>query len=254
MKSKGFLRFTPKIVRTLFILSVASALVFLFSGYGYQWEIWSLGTAFSLLTNSAFAAIGLLVLNLAALFLVYKSGFKKGYYFVITGLILVGAVFGIARYWQSQAQSYPPIHDISTDLESPPSFHLMIDVRETAEAPNPPEYAGEETAQTQREAYPDIESLFLPVPFGDVFDAVIALVESRRWELVNADRETGIVEATEKLPWFGFRDDVVIRIDFIDSETKVDMRSKSRIGRGDLGVNANRIRDFMSDLESRLSN
>lgn len=254
MKSKGFLRFTPKIVKILFALSIATVLVFLLSGYGYQWEIWSMGTAFTLLTNSAFASIGLIVLNLIALFLVYKSGYRKGYSPVLTGLVLVTIVFGIARYWQVQAQSYPPIHDITTNLEDPPEFKMLVDVRQAAGASNPPEYAGEETAQSQREAYPDLVSQYFSVPYSDVFNSVVALVESRDWELVNADRENGIVEATEKLPWFGFSDDVVIRIEAIDNEIRVDMRSKSRIGRGDLGVNANRIRDFLSDLESNLSN
>jgi uncharacterized protein (DUF1499 family) len=254
MKLQGFLRFTPKITKILFALSIATVFVFLFSGYGYQWEIWSLGTAFTLLTNSAFASIGLIVLNLIALFLVYKSGYRKGYSLVLTGLVLVTIVFGIARYWQVQAQSYPPIHDITTNLENPPEFNVLVDVRQAADAPNPPEYAGEETARLQREAYPDLESLYYTASFSDVFNSVAALVESRNWELVNADRENGIVEATEKLPWFGFSDDVVVRMETIDNEIRVDMRSKSRIGRGDLGVNANRIRDFLSDLESNLSN
>lgn len=253
MKSQGFLRFTPKITKILFALSIAAVLVFLFSGYGYQWEIWSLGTAFTLLTNSAFASIGLIILNLIALFLVYKSGYRKGYLLILVGLILVSVVFGIARYWQLQAQSYPPIHDITTNLDDPPEFNMLVDVRQAADAPNPPEYAGEETARSQREAYPDLVSLYLTASFSEVFNSVLSLVESRGWELVNADRENGIVEATETLPWFGFNDDVIVRIEPIDNEIRVDVRSKSRIGRSDLGVNANRIRDFLSDLENNLT-
>lgn len=254
MKTKGYLRYTPKIVKILFVLSIAAALVFLLSGYGYQWEIWSMGTAFTLLTNSAFASIGLIILNLIALILVYKSGYRKGYSRILVGLVLVCIVFGIARYWQVQAQSYPPIHDITTNLDDPPEFNMLVDIREAANAPNPPEYAGEETSRTQREAYPDLGSLYFSASFSNVFNSVVELVESRGWELVNADRENGIIEATETLPWFGFSDDVVIRIVTIDNEIRVDMRSKSRIGRGDLGVNANRIRDFLSDLESEITN
>ncbi len=241
----------PKIVQILFTLSVAAAALFVLSGYGYQWEIWSMGTAFKILTNSAYAAAALIILNIGALFLVYKSGYGKRYLYVLVGLILTASVFGTARYWQNQAEMHPPIHDITTDLDNPPEFDAMVAVR--ADVPNPPEYAGEETAATQREAYPDLQPLFLPADYDNVFDVVVSLVESRRWELVNADRDAGLVEATEKLPWFGFKDDVVIRIDSIDGESRVDMRSKSRIGRGDLGVNANRIRDFLNDLEGRVN-
>lgn len=241
----------PNIVQILFTLSVAAAALFILSGYGYQWEIWSLGTGFTILTNSAYAAAALIILSIGALILVYLSGYYKGYLYVFMGLILTASVFGTARYWQNQAEMHPPIHDITTDLDNPPKFDAMVAVR--ADAPNPPEYAGEETAATQREAYPDLQPLFLPVGYETTFDAVVALIESRRWELVNADRQAGLVEATEKLPWFGFKDDVVIRIDSIDGESRVDMRSKSRIGRGDLGVNANRIRDFLADLEERVA-
>ncbi len=251
MKTNFLIKRTPGIVKALFGLSVIAASLFILSGYGYQWEIWSLGTAFDILTKSAFASIGLVFLNLTAFYLVYKSNYRKGYYYLLCGLILTAAVFGTARYWQVQAQSVPPIHDISTDLENPPEFDVLIEIR--AGSPNPHEYAGEEAAEAQRKAYPDIETLFLSSTYEEVFDAVVALIESRGWELVNANADLGIVEATEKIAWFGFRDDVIIRIDAIDSQTRVDMRSKSRIGRSDLGVNAERIRSFLYDLDSQFN-
>jgi uncharacterized protein (DUF1499 family) len=251
MKSNFLIKRTPNIVKALFGLSVIAAALFILSGYGYQWEIWSLGTAFDILTKSVFASIGLVLLNLVALYMVYKSNFPKGYYYVLAGLVLTAAVFGTARYWQVQAQSVPPIHDITTDMENPPEFDVLADIR--ADSPNPPEYEGEEVAEAQREAYPDIETLFLSSTYEDVFNSVVTLIELRGWELVNADSDSGIVEATEKLAWFGFKDDVVIRIDAIDSETRVDMRSKSRIGQSDLGVNAKRIRSFLNDLNSQFN-
>ncbi|MEX0905067.1 MAG: DUF1499 domain-containing protein [Balneolaceae bacterium] len=237
------------IASVLFFLSVVATLVFILSGYGYQWGIWSLGTGFTLLTNSAYAAIGLLLANTIMLFFL-KNADMKPVTLVLIGVVCTATVAGVAFYWQNEARKAPPIHDISTDLENPPEFIEMIPLR--ADAPNPPEYAGEETAEIQRENYPDIATVWFSAPNEEVFNAAVAVVEERGWELVNSDAEEGIIEATEKLAWFGFKDDVVLRIGTDDDGTRVDMRSKSRIGRGDVGVNAKRIMRFFEDLEERV--
>jgi len=82
-------------------------------------------------------------------------------------------------------------------------------------------------------------------------DEIVRLISNRGWEIVSINRMDGRIEATEKLTWFGFKDDVVFRVTSEDGGTRVDMRSKSRIGRSDVGVNADRINRFLSDLEAR---
>lgn len=235
--------------RILLYLSVAVTLIFIASGYGYNWDFWSLGMAFTLLTYSAYAAIGLAVINLISVWFLRKSR-AKAIIYVAFSLIITGAVAFTALYWQQRARSVPPIHDITTDLQNPPEFSAIVRLR--ADAPNPPEYAGEETAEMQRESYPDIQSLELSQDPQDVMDAAVMLVADREWKLVAVNRKEGRIEATEKLPWFGFKDDVVLRFTQTDTGTQVDMRSKSRIGRGDVGVNAQRIEEFLEDLEESL--
>lgn len=236
--------------RILLYLSVAASLVFIASGYGYNWNIWSLGMAFTLLTYSAYAAIGLAVINLISVWFLRKSK-AKAIVYVVFSLIITGAVAGTALYWQQRAQSVPPIHDITTDLNNPPEFSAIVRLRE--DAPNPPEYAGPETAEMQRESYPEIQSLELSHDFQDVMDAAVMLVTEREWKLVAVNRKEGRIEATETLPWFGFKDDVVLRFTQTDmGGTIVDMRSKSRIGRSDVGVNAQRIEELLEDLEDSL--
>ena len=44
--------------------------------------------------------------------------------------------------------------------------------------------------------------------------------------------------------WFGFVDDIVIRVRATESGSEVDLRSVSRVGRSDLGANAARIEAF----------
>ena len=238
-----------KFARILLYFTFFVALIFLMSGYGYQWNIWELGTGFTLLRYAAYASIGILAVSVVSLWFLRKSGFKAVFYLIIV-LILSGVASGTALYWQQRAQSVPAIHDISTDLESPPEFVAMVRLR--ADAPNPPEYAGEETADAQREAYPDVEPLMLNENVQRVMDEAVLLVVNRGWELVAINRLEGRIEATENLAWFGFKDDVVLRITETGEGTRVDMRSKSRIGRSDVGVNAKRIEQFLDDLEDRL--
>ncbi len=232
--------------RILLYLSIFAAFLFMISGYGYQWGIWSLGIGFSIMRYSAYAAMALFVMNVIAIWVNRKSGAAIITYLVISGFITL-IISGTALYWQQKAQSVPPIHDITTDLVNPPDFVALIRLRE--DAPNPPEYAGEETAALQREAYPQIETLVLNEDLQQVMDRAVMIVVNRKWQLVAINRSEGRIEATEKLPWFGFSDDVVIRFTDDNGDTRVDMRSKSRIGRSDVGVNARRIERFLNDLD-----
>ena len=237
------------LVKTFFYLSLICTLIFALSGYGYQWGLWGLGTGFTLLRYGAYAAIGLAIIQTTFFFFMKDSGISAKA-MVLTGFLLTLLISATAIYWQYKAQSVPPIHDITTDIQSPPEFVAMTRLR--ADAPNPPEYAGEETAQQQREAYPNIQPLVVDEPVQEVIDEIVVLISAREWELVSINRKDGRVEATEKLAWFGFKDDVVFRVTETDEGTRVDMRSKSRIGRSDVGVNADRISQFLSDLGASL--
>jgi len=238
-----------KLAKTFFYLSLFVTLLFALSGYGYQWGLWELGTGFTILRYAVYAAIGLLVIQTAFFFFMKESGVKARA-MVLVGFLLTLGVTATGVYWQYKAQSVPPIHDISTDLETPPEFVAMIRLRE--DAPNPPEYAGDETATAQRESYPDVQPLIVSAPVQETMDAIVSIVASRGWEMVAINRQEGRIEATEKLAWFGFKDDVVFRITETNEGTRVDMRSKSRIGRSDIGVNADRIERFMRDLRNQL--
>ena len=112
---------------------------------------------------------------------------------------------------------------------------------------NPLEYTPE-LAATQRRAYPDIQPVLLTSSPDEAFDYSVTAIESLGWELVDADRDAGRVEATDTTFWFGFKDDVVIRIRPSDGGSRVDLRSVSRVGGGDLGANAARIRAFAQRL------
>lgn len=236
-----------KISRLLFYATLLTTFFFLISGYGFRWGFWELGTGFQILRYSAYAIFGLAILSLIGIIFVKKSGFKNTF---MTGTALVISLIlsVITLFWFNKMQNVPPIHDITTNIESPPEFVDIVRLR--ADAPNPPEYASDETAKLQQEYYPDLQTLILNEPKQEVIDEIVALLRYRDWDIVSINRQDGRIEATEKLPWFGFKDDVVLQVTETDKGTIVDMRSKSRVGRSDIGVNADRIRNFFRDLNN----
>jgi uncharacterized protein (DUF1499 family) len=230
---------------------IAAALILALSGYGYQWNWWGLGTAFTWLLPGS-GVVALIGFSLALFF-----GFRRrnnpevtGAGITFVGVVLSIAVIGTLGYWYNEAQQYPPIHDISTDIENPPEFRNIVPLR--ANAANDTTYGDQEKADLQREAYSDVETLYLEQHYGDAFDRALAAAEQMPWEeIVTKDKDSGVIEAYDKLPWFGFVDDVVIRVDTAQTaaRSRIDVRSVSRIGRGDIGVNAQRIRDYFEAVK-----
>jgi len=141
----------------------------------------------------------------------------------------------------------PPIHDISTDLEHPPQFVAVLPLR--AGAPNPAVYGGPEVAAAQREGYPDLHSLVVHLAPGAAFARALASARAMGWTMVAADSAAGRIEATATTRWFGFKDDVVIRVEPDPAGSRVDVRSVSRVGQSDVGTNARRIRTYLARLE-----
>jgi uncharacterized protein (DUF1499 family) len=103
-------------------------------------------------------------------------------------------------------------------------------------------------AAQQRRAYPDLSPVTLSAPPDQAFAAALAVAQGKGWEIVTADSAGGRIEATDTTRWFGFKDDVVIRLTEWGAGTRVDVRSVSRVGRGDAGTNARRIREFLDEL------
>ncbi len=117
-----------------------------------------------------------------------------------------------------------------------------------AAAAVPAAYPGSETAQAQRRAYPDIAPLELAVPPAAAFARALDAATAMGWEIVAADAVAGRIEATATTPWFGFRDDVVVRVAPTPTGSRIDVRSVSRVGKSDLGANAKRIRAYLARL------
>ncbi|MEO5700960.1 MAG: DUF1499 domain-containing protein [Casimicrobiaceae bacterium] len=211
------------------------------SGLGVRWDWWTYTTGFRILRWATYAGIATAIVALVALFLPRLRREHR----VRLALALVLAACAIAPpiYLLREASRLPIINDVSTDTSHPPAFVAILPLR--ADAPVPAGYAGDQAAEAQRQAYPEVRPVILAKEPRAAFDAVLALVGTMGWEVVASDPAAGRIEATATTPWFGFKDDVVIRITPADRASRIDMRSHSRVGRSDLGANARRIRDFL---------
>src|SRR6266849_2222981 len=165
-------------------------------------------------------------------------------------VVALGLGLGVAYlpwHWRQRARAFPPIHDITTDLEHPPDFVAVLPLR--ADAPNPSAYGGAEVAAAQRRAYPEIQPLILAAPPPVAFARALDAAKAHGWTLVAADSAAGRIEATATTTWFGFKDDIVVRVTPTTTGTRIDVRSLSRVGKGDVGTNAARIRAYLAKLK-----
>jgi uncharacterized protein (DUF1499 family) len=240
-------RWPPLLAWLALLLLIASALMMGGAGPAHRLELLPLGSAFDLLRLGAYLALGAATLGLVTL--VVASLCRRWRPALTGGLVLVVVAAMMAVPWQlmQRAQEVPPIHDITTDLDDPPVFEALAEARQAA--PNDVGYP-EGFADQQREAYPEIQPLFLDLPLASVLSAVEAAALDQGWEIASLT-ETGL-EATATTFWFGFQDDVVIRLTETEDGVRVDVRSASRMGRSDLGTNAARIRTYLDALQRRI--
>jgi uncharacterized protein (DUF1499 family) len=147
-------------------------------------------------------------------------------------------------------QTVPPIHDITTDPDNPPAFTAVIVAARAADGGNPATYEAAKIAEQQRQAYPDIAPLDLALPPDAAFNRALDAAQRMGWTIIAADDRAGRIEASDRSRWFGFTDDIVIRITPSSSGSRVDVRSSSRLGRSDFGVNAARIRAYLGTLRA----
>jgi uncharacterized protein (DUF1499 family) len=145
--------------------------------------------------------------------------------------------------WHVQiARSVPAIHDITTDVDDPPEIRALAGVPErslTYDRDNVPQ---------QRAAYADIETIATDQPADVVFRRALEVAAELGWDVVDSDPPRRF-QAVDTTLWFGFEDDVVVRVRPFGIGSVIDLRSASRVGRSDIGANAARIRAFRDALD-----
>jgi uncharacterized protein (DUF1499 family) len=217
------------------------------TGPAYRVGVLSLPNALTLFRWAAYTGLVATLAGLLAGSLAYRRGARVATF--VGAMAVLGGVagFGIPFAWQRDARSVPPIHDITTDLERPPTFDAIVPLR--ADAPNSLERPSELSEQ-QRLGYPDLAPVTLSMPPHQAFDRALAVAQQANWDIVTADKDAGRIEATDTTRWFGFHDDVVVRLTPWGAGTRVDVRSVSRVGGSDVGTNARRIRQYLTALQA----
>lgn len=241
-----------RILSRLALLAVAAcAVAVAISGPGYRMGWWPLPVAFGTLRWGAWIAIGVTIFA-AALAVIAGVGRPRGSRAGMTEAIVAIVVGALAMtgplVLTSRGKVVPPIHDISTDTNDPPQFVAVLPLR--AGAANPATYGGPEIAAQQKKAYPQIVPLELPVPPARAFERALAAARDMGWIIISVESGEGRIEATATTPFFGFRDDVVVRVAPTAKGSRIDVRSVSRIGRSDLGANARRIESYLDKINA----
>lgn len=234
--------------RLALVAGVVAAAFVAGAGPAYRYAGFDLAHAFELMRWGVYAAMA--AGGLAVLWLVFAllGRSAAGFGALLLALILAGGAAYVPITMRATAEKVPAIHDITTDTASPPVFVAIAPLR--ADAPNGVDYKTDENAAKQQGAYADIQPLILPdvVP-ADLFTRAEAAAHAMGWEVVAAVPEEGRIEATDTTAWWGFKDDVVIRIVAEGAGSRLDIRSMSRVGKSDLGKNAERIRVFLAKVK-----
>jgi hypothetical protein len=208
-----------------------------------------------------FGALGCAVLSilvgLAAFAAIWQNG-SRGMGRILLAFLISTILLAYPAYLALQYRKLPPIHDITTDPIDPPRFEALARLR-SGEGANPAVYAGLYSAEQQRIAYPDIETVELEVPPQRAYEVTLALVTKRKWLVIDErppqlPRRIGRIEAVARTPIMGFREDISIRITPDGEESRVDIRSSSRYFESDLGSNAARVSKLIEEINSAVDN
>ena len=227
-----------------FVLSAIAITAAMGAGAGTRLALWDFQQGFRILNWSAYFGIAGTMLSLVGAILGRRGRGRGGFLLAVTGILLGALAFGVPGNWYRTAKRVPMIHDISTDTENPPTFVAVLALRK--DAPNSAIYGGPEIAAKQHAAYPNIHPLVSDIPPAQAYEHARSVARQMCWKIVDENQAEGRIEATATTCWFGFKDDVVIRIaPSAGNGSRVDIRSVSRVGLSDVGTNARRIRSFL---------
>ena len=208
-----------------------------------------------------FGALGCAVLSIlvgfAAFAAIWQNG-SRGMGRILLAFLINALVLAYPAYLAVQYRRLPPLYDITTDPIDPPRFEALARLR-TGEGTNPAVYAGLYSAERQRIAYPDIETVELEAPVDRAYAVALQLVTKRKWLIIDErppqpPRRIGRIEAVARTPIMGFREDVSIRVTPDGEDSRVDIRSASRYFDADLGSNAARVSKLIEDINNAVDN
>lgn len=257
------------ILRITVALAILSPLIFILAGLGAKFGLWSWQFGLGTLTREIGPLVMAITLlfGLIALLLAFLIKPRKGLIVALVAILIPIAGFMNLRATQAKVASLPFIHDVTTDTQDPPTFGAVIMAERAAtEGVNTVDYSGKRAPTSQKDAngkpvmklvsalqtqaYPEIRTLILNETPDIVFGRAEQVARDLGWAIKDTDPQTGRIDATDTTFWYGFKDDVTIRLRPAQGDgTRVDVRSISRVGGSDIGANAARIEAFLNAMK-----
>ena len=198
---------------------------------------------------SAYCGLAAVALAIIALVIGFRVNAARHIAIGVIAFIIGAAIAYVPWHYSQMRGTVPPIHDITTDWDNPPQFHAILPLRE-AEKANPVAYEGAKVSDRAAQGLPRNRAGHAGRRRRrEAFTRALKTAEQMGWTIVATDPAAGRIEASQRSRWFGFTDDVVIRIAAAGSGSRVDVRSVSRVGRNDFGVNAARVRAYLAALQ-----
>jgi uncharacterized protein (DUF1499 family) len=235
--------------KALFVGAVIGLVALPIGALGSRFGIWPFMGGFALLGVGVVLATIAFFLGIIGAVYANSKGLNADRKSCLLAVAIGVVVLGLMGNQFMMASGVPAIHNISTDTQNPPEFDKIVALRE-ADGANPLAYDASVLAEQQRAAYPYVKPLVSGDSTSEMFARAVAAIENLGMEVVSADEASGHVEATDTTRWFGFKDDVVIRVRPEGAGSVVDIRSVSRVGQSDLGKNAERIGRILNALGS----
>ena len=244
-------RFAPIAVLG-FVIALAALLTAISAGFGNRMGLWDYRTGLQVVLRwGAWGGLIAAGVSLIGCFTAGADRRRRGLALAALGIVVGVLTFAVPYATYTRFRSVAKVWDITTDMVNPPRFVAIVPLR--ANAPNIPDYRASQFAPIQKKAYPDIVPVHLARSPADAFRAALAVARSFGWEIIASVPGEGRIEATDTTFWFGFKDDIVIRVAADGSGSRVDIRSYSRLGRNDGGKNAARVRAYIARLKAEAS-
>jgi uncharacterized protein (DUF1499 family) len=237
--------------RVALVLLAAAVLLLIAVPFGWRFHLWHFRLSFQMVAWARDLAIAAAVVAAIGILFARAALGRSGKMLAAAVLVVgIGMVYVPWQWAQLHGGPYPPINDITTDSANPPQFVAALPARAAEQAVSAA-YGGAATAQLQQTAYPDIAPAIVTAAPAEAFARALAAARAMRgWSILTGDPKRGIIEASDTTFYFGFTDDIVIRVTPDGAGSRIDIRSHSRQGRGDFGVNAARVRKYLAALKA----
>lgn len=263
------------VIRLALVVSLLIPVYFAVAALGSKFGFWhwrfGLGTL--IVEWGPRVLIAALVLGVVALVAALTSRPRRGALAAVVALVIPALGLAYSDQIRSRSENIPPIHDVSTNAEDPPQYSARVMTMRKAAGANPvhppttplgsieayqsPRFEDQSSrtvAELGREAYPQVRTLVVRTDPPRLFEVLTQEARERGWQIHTNDPAGGSFEATAETFWFGFKDDVAVRVQpaRAPGTLLVDARSTSRVGLGDMGTNAARLTDYLKAVDSRL--